>query len=496
MYNSDFVVTIDRMLIRFRSHSLVKAVFDLKWQHPFFSALLIGGVVFVMAMLGILSRPTGLLAAFWPANAVLLGLFIRFPRCASLSGLLTAFLAFATADLVSGSTLSSTLILTTGNLSGVITAYLLFKHFTIETKGLNQPSSIIYLVFIVAASSAVVGLVGMIANPILFNGTPLDGLKYWFVTELVNYLTVLPVLLTFPAFIIQNSKFRKISISPIIVLKNLMPVISLLFSMLLAVEIGGSVALTFLMPSLLWCAVRYDVFVTAVLTLFCSTWVLLATATGVLDIGISYYDHRLLEALRFGVTLISLAPLTVSAAITSQNQLIKILNHASTHDSLTDALNRRGFLDSAEALFVELSKSNKPVAVMMLDIDWFKRLNDMYGHKVGDRVLAEFTRMTSRFIREADLFGRIGGEEFAIVTADCTLNEAKTIAHRICAYFSNNPISISNELTIKMTVSIGLAFMIETNKKVEAVLDIADKELYKAKSSGRNRVSLYQGIMH
>lgn len=461
---------------------------DSSWSNCLINLLIVASVVFSMAMLGILSRPIGLLAAFWPANAVLLGLFVRFPKFAKISSWVVAFLAYIAADIIGGTSFTKTLILTTGNLLGVLVGYFLFKYLISEIERLNKKLSIFYFILVVVLASFVAGLCGMIANPILFSGSSLDGFVYWFTTELVNYFTVLPVLLTLPNQTFKNLEQVKSSLSSSHVIEKIMPVASLFLSMFFSAKVGGPVALSFLMPSLLWCAITYDIFLTAVLTLFCSTWVLIAAAAGSFDIGINYYDRNLLETLRFGVTLISLVPLTVASVMASRNQIIKKLNYASTHDALTGVLNRRGFMDTVEQAFNNIYQSKKSVAIMMIDIDRFKILNDTYGHKVGDIVLKRFGIEAMKCIRDNDFLGRMGGEEFAVAIMDCAPNDANIIAHRICNYFSSNKISIPSGKEIQMTVSIGLVFVSKVDAMVEELIDLADRELYKAKEAGRNRV--------
>ncbi|MFT5593905.1 MAG: diguanylate cyclase (GGDEF)-like protein [Oceanicoccus sp.] len=176
----------------------------------------------------------------------------------------------------------------------------------------------------------------------------------------------------------------------------------------------------------------------------------------------------------------------LSLALRRSNQELASL---AISDPLTGIMNRRGFIDNAERLISLESRQKKQICLMILDIDFFKKINDQFGHQVGDFCLIEFTQIVQSCCRMHDLVARIGGEEFIILLGDCTINQAREKASYIVQRVRNHtfkPSGIND--TIKVTVSIGLA---EVNSVLTAAWQQADEALYAVKNSGRNGVQIY-----
>jgi diguanylate cyclase (GGDEF)-like protein/PAS domain S-box-containing protein len=164
------------------------------------------------------------------------------------------------------------------------------------------------------------------------------------------------------------------------------------------------------------------------------------------------------------------------------------LRQLSTVDPLTGAFNRRhGHARLAEE-FDRRARSGRPLAVMMLDIDWFKRVNDTYGHERGDAVLCALVLTCKATLRTVDMLARWGGEEFVIMLPDTGEEEAMVVAERIRAAIAATPVPADRQGEIAFTVSIGVA--VPVTPDVEDVLARADRALYAAKTRGRNRVVL------
>ncbi len=156
-------------------------------------------------------------------------------------------------------------------------------------------------------------------------------------------------------------------------------------------------------------------------------------------------------------------------------------------DYLTGVDNRRFFMEKAE---LEISRSNRydsSFSLLMIDIDHFKDINDRYGHKTGDLVLQEFAKICLENLRDIDLFGRIGGEEFAAMLPETGLNDAAEAAERLRSSIQNHVVNAADDSEIRFTVSIGIACKTDTKRTLDSILADADKHLYKAKASGRNR---------
>lgn len=193
---------------------------------------------------------------------------------------------------------------------------------------------------------------------------------------------------------------------------------------------------------------------------------------------------------QFSSTLIQLedekAIFSVISDISERKKKESLLHKQANTDPLTGVLNRRAFLNFCDDKHFLQKAGTKVLA--MLDLDHFKRLNDSYGHAAGDEVLKGFTTLVSGLLRDADLFGRIGGEEFVVVLSDVDEDQAGTILERIRSELENS-IFYFQEQEIGVTVSIGATFWPSGNTVSEAMQQ-ADEALYNAKGQGRNRIIL------
>lgn len=155
-----------------------------------------------------------------------------------------------------------------------------------------------------------------------------------------------------------------------------------------------------------------------------------------------------------------------------------------TTDPLTGALNRRSIMDHLHAMIVDPKLSP---CVLMADIDFFKKVNDTYGHAAGDQVLKNFTNTTRTLLRKGDFLGRIGGEEFVVALENTDLPSAQAMAERLRLAVAESRTLADGATSIAITASFGVA-LFNGDESVEAWLDRADTALYRAKQSGRNRV--------
>jgi diguanylate cyclase (GGDEF)-like protein len=164
-------------------------------------------------------------------------------------------------------------------------------------------------------------------------------------------------------------------------------------------------------------------------------------------------------------------------------------------DSLTDPLtgvaNRRGFFEMGERLLARAAFARQPTAVIMFDLDRFKRINDRYGHDTGDEVITVFCRLARSLLRSNDLFGRIGGEEFACLLPTTERLDALRLAERVRAAFEAAHHTIGED-RLRTTVSAGVAIVDNSNFDLDTLLKHADRALSHAKRAGRNRVQQSQ----
>lgn len=441
-------------------------------------------VVFLASLFGIVTRPVGFLAALWPANAILLGSMVRFPSLNNLGGWSGAFAGYVAADMITGGAMGVTLWLTLANMASALTGVVLYQYLPAEDRRLGRPVSVLFLFAICVVAAAVAGIAGSGAAHTLFNRAFKDGFELWFVTELVNSLVILPAMLAFPerdaGWLPSKDKLRAASAW------RIAPVLSLLGSALVCVAVGGPGAVAYAVPALLWCALTYSTFTTALLTMCFCSWLLISVSAGLVHVPMSS-ELTEMSSLRLGIALVALGPLTAACINTARSDLMRKLVHTSRHDPLTGVLSRQAFLNAAAALGGGTSNATRSVAVLMLDIDNFKQINDSFGHAVGDRCLVRFANTTASVLRSKDMLGRLGGEEFALALPDTTPRQAQDIAERVRAEVES--VSSADPDAPSITVSIGHAHTDDHPEAgVETMLALADGALYRAKRRGRNRV--------
>jgi|GEM_PF-2328552 len=178
--------------------------------------------------------------------------------------------------------------------------------------------------------------------------------------------------------------------------------------------------------------------------------------------------------------------------ITERKQLEAELERLATTDPLTGVLNRRQLVSLAMVELGRAARYGHFTSVIMLDIDYFKRINDIYGHATGDEVLARLSQLLNKIARTSDLVARYGGEEFVLVLPETNIFSAQDVAERIRQTIAETVFSIK-EQTIRITVSLGVTSSERGTQDFEALLKDADQLLYQAKQAGRDRVVCYTG---
>ena len=157
-------------------------------------------------------------------------------------------------------------------------------------------------------------------------------------------------------------------------------------------------------------------------------------------------------------------------------------------DFLTGVFNRRYFFNSGQAIFAKANRKKQSIAVAMFDIDHFKKVNDTYGHHMGDIAIKETARIITQNIRSSDLVARFGGEEFCVLLEDITPQNTLKLFEKIRAEIENHVIEIK-DVKLNITLSIGICYGLQDT--LEKMINISDQELYKCKNNGRNRISMY-----
>ncbi|BBD07537.1 diguanylate cyclase [Desulfovibrio ferrophilus] len=211
------------------------------------------------------------------------------------------------------------------------------------------------------------------------------------------------------------------------------------------------------------------------------------------------FKHRLADGTLRDVEVFS-GPIAVNGRIllysiihdiSKRKRMEKQLTELATKDSLTKISNRRYFMERAYDEIARSRRYNSPLSMIMIDIDYFKAVNDTHGHIAGDEVLKAMTKASLQTLRETDIFGRIGGEEFAAILINTDSKVAQDIAERLRATLAETHVQ-GDSGPINFTVSIGVTTMTAEDETVEGLLKRADTALYEAKRGGRNRVVIFK----
>ncbi|MEQ8287268.1 diguanylate cyclase [Thalassospira sp.] len=450
-------------------------------------------LVFAAALFGILTRPDGLLAVLWPANALLLAAFVRVPTMNSPIGWLGAIAGFICADLLTGSDINKAAWLTLANMVGVAVGLVLIRRWDAQDRKLRRPEGILYLCLVGLAAAFGSGLVGIVIAIVLFKSDPGMTFLFWTSTEFANYVIILPFALTVTRWpTIQKSclglmetvkgDWRQ--------LRGSLPVVSLGVSLVMVGFVGGPGAIVFPLPALLWCALNYRINLVALLMMLTSLWLMVELE---LDFLVNlpegddpYYG---VMSIRIGLAMLVLGPLTVASIDRARTALVERLDHAANHDFLTGILTRGAFMPLGQEMVDRIAEEKGRLTVMVMDLDHFKRINDDHGHASGDRVLVEVSRVIQRSLRAGDLFARLGGEEFAILVPNIAPADAQGLAQRIRKAVEESSIETRNEIRLHSSVSIGMICReLDAPVALDSLVNEADKAMYEAKRAGRNRV--------
>lgn len=267
----------------------------------------------------------------------------------------------------------------------------------------------------------------------------------------------------------------------------LLVIISFLISYLLNFNVVRLTAITILIL-LLICVYQInkfkkDSFIAQLLGVIYSSFLVIMA---IRNIAFSPYN------LEYIISLIGLIVLRVSCTLglllISREKIDKELLHYASYDGLTNLLNRRTFISESEFFLKSIDK--KKCVFLLIDIDFFKKINDTYGHLIGDKILISFSKFLKNNFKSEDLCGRYGGEEFGVLLKNIDEQEAIDLANKLLVNISKKEID-----GISFTVSIGVSIY-KSGKTIDDLYKEADVALYNAKNNGRNRIFIYENENH
>lgn len=447
--------------------------------------LLMGLALLLASLVGLLTLHSFSLS-FWPANAVLVGLMIRKRRFNRVSGWLGAMLGYICADVIFGRTVPVAAMFACANMTSAMVATLLLARLDARDLKLRRVYSVLRLLACLVPAALAAGIMGALLVVVVFHGSALQAIFTWPAAELVNYLVMLPAMLTLSPRLRDRRTVRldaSAHSSPI-------PFVALILSCAGAAACGGPGAIMFPMPALLWCALTYSIPMTALIAMLVGAASMTTIGLGIVDIGQDMAVPRLVVSIRIAIAFMMLAPLTIASVMVVRDDLMGQLRDSAERDGLTGLLNRSTFEARLDERLSVLGGAGEGMALLWLDIDRFKQINDTFGHPAGDAVLRQFAATARQCCRDSDLIGRIGGEEFALALTMSGPNGALAAAERLRRSFAEQA-TLWDATPISATISIGASY-IRGPVELDAITGRLDKALYRAKRNGRNRIEWVQ----
>ena len=452
-------------------------------------------LILFTAWFGILTRPLAHSAFFWPANAVLLGLLIKSQLHRRPATLFGAAIGFIVADLSTGNYFLLSCALTLANFVSVYASFFCFqwlrqKH---QHDSFYMRSTYPYFMATLIGSGfcAVFAVMVLPHIPHTFVSSRQHFIDFigWWSGEMFNYVIVLPLVLTAPTWQFLRAKYWKQKPQfKLQQLKDLAPFVAVILSCVITHYFFAPGAMLYPLAMMMWAATVYSLFRTALISaLVCLT----------LFHSLSYIYFQSAQndilypmiSIRIGLSILAITTLFIGMMSLNRRKIFEEMAYLADHDSLTETLNRRSFMRLAE--HVTQHHRHYPIAILMLDLDHFKKINDQYGHHAGDVALKHFSKLVRQNLRESDAFCRMGGEEFVILLKNTDMQIVETIAERIRMELAQSEIHLDDQQILKMTVSIGVYYQQQHQRAaVDLLIKKADEALYTAKHAGRNQIQL------
>lgn len=274
--------------------------------------------IFLVCLLGIMTRPAGLLAVVWPANALTLGLLLRLPHDRRAAVALAAPAGFVAADLVTGADLMTALMLNGANLCGVAASYAVAQSIPQSALKLREPQSVLWHVLVAVAGASAAGLFAALTDPFPLGLGRFGTWKFWFASELVNYIALLPLVLSMPP--VRDLLAFRPSLA-VAGWREALPLLTLIATCVLAIVAGGPGAIAFAVPALIWCGLAYSVFVVSLLAFAFASWASVVISVNYLHSLGGAVDGGAIVSLRLGAFMIALAPITFAIVMRNRDEL-------------------------------------------------------------------------------------------------------------------------------------------------------------------------------
>ena len=449
-------------------------------EQPVRDALVLFTLTLLLHFFGAMLRLVQELSFFWPLNAVMAGIFARYIWLNRSYFYAICFAAMLVYDGLTsrwGMGFASFLI-NFSNLVFIVTLAQLILWDKRRTDSMPGPINALSL-FCYCLLAALLCAVGALGSVDVERARFIPQLADWFSEQFSTAVLILPFILT----LTLPSAFGRFR------LRQLLPAIALVLSIVLGVAVGGAGSITFPLPALIWCAIRYPLPLTCLLTFITGISEILLVANSLIHLS---PDSRMqpwqLFSTRLGIAAMLISPVIVASSVEAINNLVKQLALRADFDFQTRVYSRSGL---SEALKRQPIAENTLLTVMVLDIDGFKQVNDRWGHECGDCMLAQFAQQVRQLVGEEGMVARIGGEEFAVAALTSSGQEAQLLAEKIRQGIETQTFTWGQS-KIQLTISMGLESQPLGAARIpdlfNQLLMAADDYMIQAKNAGRNRI--------
>ncbi|RAU37852.1 GGDEF domain-containing protein [Enterobacter sp. RIT418] len=421
------------------------------------------------------------LSLFWPLNGVMAGIFARYAYLNRLHYYAVSYVAMLLYDAFTTSWGMASLVINLSNMVFIVTVALLVLRDKRLRKTTPDPINALRLFNYCLVAALLCALLGAVGSVGIDSHTFWPLFADWFSEQFSTGVLIVPCILA------MKMPAQRMRVRP----EQLLPVLALTMSVIASVVIGGAGALAFPLPALIWCAVRYSLPTTCLITFVTGATEVVLVANSVINIAVEApLSTPLMFSARLGIATMAICPVMVSVSVAAINSLIHQVSLRADYDFLTHVYSRSGLYEALK--HEEAHRHSRFLTVMLLDIDYFKSINDNYGHECGDRVLTTFAHKVQQVVGEDGMVARMGGEEFAVVVNAGDEQHGFALAERIRQAIAHHPFTWRQQ-TIFLTVSIGLgsgkAESWQLTEVFNRLMAEADDFLYRSKKAGRNRTS-------
>lgn len=446
--------------------------------HVLRNALVLFIVTTLFYAIGAMLRMVQELSLFWPLNAVMAAIFARYVWLNRSYYYAICYGAMLLYDVMTTQWGLASLVINASNMVFIIMVAQLVMRDKRHAGSEPGPINALRLFYYCLVSAVFCALLGALGSVGIDRQTFMPLLADWFSEQFSTGVLILPCVMTL-SMPHEITGIRW---------KQLLPALTLVLSVVAAIAVGGAGSLAFPLPALIWCAIRYPLPVTCVLTLITGASEIILVANSVINLAVSGpLQTAQLFSTRLGIATLAISPVIVSTSVAAINNLIRQVSLRADFDFLTRVYSRSGLY---EALKNQPGDANQHLTVMLLDIDFFKSVNDNYGHECGDYVLAAFARQVHDTVGEQGLVARMGGEEFVVAAKTRDPQNGYQLAEKIRTCIEAYVFQWRQQ-PLRVTVSIGTGSgVVGSRPMIDAFNELlveADEYLYRAKKAGRNK---------